>query len=67
VVGFHGAGTGFSDDGAWPAQLESWTGIVRGACMAIARGDVSLNGHQSAEAARPLNLLSRFTELRHAR
>jgi hypothetical protein len=67
VVGFHGAGTGFTEEGDWPARLEAWTGIVRGACVAIAQGDVSINGHQSTEAARPLNLLSRFTELRNAR
>ena len=66
VVGFHGAGAGFSDPAEWAAQLDVWTGLVRGACTAIAAGDVRINGRQSIEEARPLNLLSRFTELRNA-
>jgi hypothetical protein len=38
---------------------------VRIACAEITRGDVRLNRYQSADDARPLNLLTRFTERRN--
>jgi probable DNA repair protein len=66
VVGFHGAGEGFSDEEDWDERLAAWSDRVRGACGDIARGDVRINRHQSVEEARSLNLLTRYTELRNA-
>lgn len=65
VIGFHGAGSGFTDIDTWPDQLDKWSRIVRDACAEIARGDVRINRYQNAPDARPLNLLTRFTELRN--
>jgi probable DNA repair protein len=65
VIGFHGAGSGFTDIGTWPDQLDNWLRIVRDACAEIARGDVRINRYQNGPDARPLNLLTRFTELRN--
>ena len=65
VVGFRGAGQGFSEIGNWDEFLANWSGIVRDACRDIARGDVSINKRQSIDEARSLNLLTRFTELRN--
>lgn len=62
-VVFHGAGAGDTDD--WPDVLAAWSDTVRGACAEIARGDVRLDRRQSADDARPLNLLTRFTERRN--
>jgi probable DNA repair protein len=65
IVGFNGAGEGFSDTEGWDDQLANWSQLVRDACAAIARGDVRVNRFQTVEDARPLNLLTRFTELRN--
>jgi hypothetical protein len=65
VVGFKGAGEGFGDTQDWEARLAGWSGIVREACREIAQGDVRIDTRQSIDDARPLNLLSRFTELRN--
>ena len=65
VVGFKGAGAGFSETEDWDARLAGWSGIVRDACRDIAQGDVSIDKRQSIDDARPLNLLTRFTELRN--
>ena len=66
VVGFHGAGEGFSDEEDWEKCLAAWSDRVRGACRDIARGDVRISRLQSVEDARSLNLLTRYTELRNA-
>jgi len=65
VVGFRGAGEGFGAADDWDERLGGWSEIVRDACKRIAAGDVSINKRQSVDEARPLNLLSRFTELRN--
>jgi probable DNA repair protein len=62
-VVFHGAGAADIED--WPAVLTAWSDRVRGACADMARGDVRLDRRQAADDARPLNLLTRFTERRH--
>ena len=62
-VVFHGAGAGNTED--WPGVLAAWSERVRIACAEITRGDVRLNRYQSADDARPLNLLTRFTERRN--
>ena len=60
-----GAGEGFSEVEDWDDQLGDWSQLVRDACIEIARGDVRVNRFQAIEDARPLNLLTRFTELRN--
>jgi len=65
TMGFSGAGAGYSDDGTWPEQLAEWSTAVRSACQELSAGDVRLNGAQAVVDARPLNLLTRFTELRN--
>lgn len=61
---FDGAGCGYAREGEWPAALEEWKALVRGACADLSRGDVRLDALQSVLEARPLNLLSRYNELR---
>ena len=60
---FHGAGRRDTED--WPDVLAAWSDTVRRACLEITRGDVRVVRRQSADDARPLNLLTRFTELRN--
>jgi len=60
---FHGAGRRDTED--WPDVLAAWSDNVRGACIEITRGDVRVVRRQSADDARALNLLTRFTELRN--
>lgn len=65
TMGFNGAGTGYSDPEKWPDQLAEWSGLVRSACRDLSHGDVRLDSTQAVLDARPLNLLTRFTELRN--
>ena len=60
-------GAGIRDTENWPDVLAQWSQRVRDACAAMARGDVRMNLRQSADDARALNLLTRFTELRNER
>jgi ATP-dependent helicase/nuclease subunit B len=64
-VVFDGAGRDYSDLDAWPGLLEKANTQIAAACEGIARGDVRVNINQGMKSARPLNLLSRYTELRH--
>lgn len=61
-VAFDGVGKGYKAADRWPENLESWKQQVRIACEQLRRGDVRLNRVQGVTDARPLNLLSRFTE-----
>ncbi|MBU2677419.1 MAG: PD-(D/E)XK nuclease family protein [Gammaproteobacteria bacterium] len=63
-MSFDGAGRGYTDEAAWPDALESWKQLVRSTCADMSRGDVRMNGVQVVKDARPINLLSRYTELR---
>lgn len=63
-IAFHGAGLREIED--WPNVLAAWSDRVRAACKEIARGDVRIDARQSADEARPLNLLTRFAERRAA-
>jgi ATP-dependent helicase/nuclease subunit B len=63
TISFNGAGEGYSDSEAWPEQLADWVALVRGACAELTAGDVRVDMRQAVADARPLNLLSRFTEL----
>jgi len=65
AIGFNGAGAEYSDKDAWPEQLAEWSAVVRAACQDLSGGDVRLNSTQAVVDARPLNLLTRFTELRN--
>lgn len=58
-----GAGPALRDVDDWPTVLSRWKKAVMHAADQIAEGDVRLNAHQGIQAARPLNLLSRFSEL----
>lgn len=48
----------------WNQDLNAWKQTVYDAADEIAAGDVRLNIRQTIRESRPLNLLSRFTELR---
>ena len=65
TIGFDGAGIAYTDPDAWPEQLAEWSAIVRTACRELFAGDVRLDGTQAVLDARPLNLLTRYTELRN--
>ena len=62
-VVFHAAGARAMEN--WPDVLAGWADRVRDACAEISRGDVRINRRQSTDDARPLNLLTRFTERRN--
>ncbi len=62
-MSFSGAGRGYTDEAAWPELLQSVQNDVGRACEELAEGDVRVNALQGTAAARPLNLLTRFTEL----
>ncbi len=50
----------------WPQRLAAWRGEVHQALREFAAGDVRINLQLSAEAGRPLNILSRLEEHRRA-
>jgi hypothetical protein len=56
---------GYTDPDVWTEQLSEWAALVRSACRELCAGDVRLNSAQAVLDARPLNLLTRFTELRN--
>lgn len=64
-TGLDGAGPAFDSGDDWPQRLDEWKGIVRAAAALIAAGDVRLNIRQNSRDARPLDVLSRYAELRH--
>ena len=64
-AGFSGVGRGFTDEQQWPEFLAAVEDDIRDACDRLLAGDVSLLAAQGAGNARNLNLLSRYTELRH--
>jgi probable DNA repair protein len=63
-IAFDGAGRGYTDEAEWPALLQKIKNEIGVACDDLAAGDVRLSIEQGVQAARRLNLLSRFTELR---
>ena len=65
TMGFNGAGAGYTDPGMWPEQLSGWSNLVQSACAELTAGDVRMNMSMAMTDARPLNLLTRFTELRN--
>ncbi len=63
-IAFNGAGRGYTDIDAWPELLQQIKAQIAFACEDLSNGDVRVNIEQGISAARPLNLLSRYTELR---
>ncbi len=61
----NGAGRGFNDLDAWQEISRRADEAIGQACADLSAGDVSLLSVQRVDQARTLNLLSRFTELRH--
>jgi len=66
-TGIDGAGPALKDIDGWQTALDRWKDEVRSAAKDIARGDVRINSAQGARDARPLNLLSRVSELKRER
>ena len=66
-TGIDGAGPALKDIDDWLTALNGWKDEVRSAAKNIAGGDVRINATQSGRDARPLNLLSRFSELQRER
>ncbi len=64
-TGFSGAGRGFTDESEWPDFLAEVGAQIDQACDSLIAGDVRIVAEQGAGKARGLNLLSRYTELRH--
>jgi probable DNA repair protein len=64
LIGIDGAGPALADVENWQAALDRWKAQVHVAASDIAAGDVRLNLAQAGRDARPLNLLSRFPELK---
>lgn len=63
-ISFDGAGRGFTDIDDWPQLLAGIKKQILEACEEMSTGDVRVNIRQGIQAARPLNLLTRYTELR---
>jgi len=63
-IAFDGAGMGYTDVDEWPELLQQVKAQIAAACDEISNGDVRLNIEQGIKSARPLNLLTRYTELR---
>jgi ATP-dependent helicase/nuclease subunit B len=63
-IAFDGAGLGYTDADEWPELLQQVKAQIATACGEISNGDVRLNIEQGIKSARPLNLLTRYTELR---
>ncbi|MBT5862480.1 MAG: hypothetical protein HOH37_06235 [Gammaproteobacteria bacterium] len=63
-ISFDGAGSGYTDIEAWSDLLEEIQSEIFIACENLSAGDVRVNIEQGLQSARPLNLLTRFTELR---
>lgn len=60
---FDGAGRDYSDSESWHELLRSSKEQIDIACAQLGAGDVRINLRQGVRNARPLNLLSRYTEL----
>ena len=63
-VGINGAGPALIETDDWNDALDAWLDDVRRAAREIAAGDVRVAVKQTSRDIRPLNLLSRYTELR---
>ncbi len=64
LIGIDGAGPAIADIDDWQDALDRWKEQVHIAASEIAAGDVRINSVQAGRDARPLNLLSRFPEIK---
>lgn len=64
-IAFEGVGRGFSSADKWPDLMRRATAQIAAACDDMSIGDVRIQIEQGVTSARPLNLLTRYTELRH--
>jgi hypothetical protein len=62
-IAFDGVGVGYTDVNEWPMLLQQAKTRIAVACDEISRGDIRVHIEQGIQAARPLNLLTRYTEL----
>lgn len=62
-ITFEGAGRSYTTEQIWPELLASVKTQISGACASMEAGDVRINLQQGVQAARPLNLLTRYTEV----
>jgi len=65
-IAVDGAGLGYTASDEWPSLLHRVKARIATACEEISGGDVRLNIEQGITAARPLNVLTRYTELRRS-
>lgn len=63
-VVFDGVGRGYDNRENWHETLQAWVRVVEQACEELSLGDVRINGALGNAEARPLNLLTRYTELK---
>lgn len=63
-TGIDGSGRDLTGADEWAEALARWTGRVEQSAREFAAGDVRIRYWQTLAEARPLNLLSRFGELR---
>ncbi len=64
-IAFDGVGRGYANVDDWPDLLRRVKEQITSACNELAGGDVRINIEQGIVTARSLNLLTRYTELRH--
>ncbi|HNP64024.1 MAG TPA: PD-(D/E)XK nuclease family protein [Woeseiaceae bacterium] len=63
-INLDGVGRGFTSVEEWPGLLQRVEQQIAQACVEISTGDVRININQGLQNARPLNVLTRYTELR---
>ena len=64
-IAFNGVGRGYSHADEWPDLIQRASAQITAACDEMSNGDVRVHIEQGVTSARPLNLLTRYTELRH--
>lgn len=64
-IAFEGVGRGYSSADKWPDLTNRANALIAAACDGLSTGDVRTHIEQGVMSARPLNLLTRYTELRH--
>ncbi|MDH5622377.1 MAG: PD-(D/E)XK nuclease family protein, partial [Gammaproteobacteria bacterium] len=64
-IAFDGVGRGYSSVDDWPDLMRRASAQINAACREMSDGDVRIHIEQGVASARPLNLLTRYTELRH--
>ncbi|MCH9693721.1 MAG: PD-(D/E)XK nuclease family protein [Gammaproteobacteria bacterium] len=62
-IDFDGAGKGYRTEEDWPQLLAAVKSEIAVACASLEAGDVRINVQQGVQAARPFNLLTRYTEV----